>query len=247
MARADFNPVAKVYDAGRSLPEETMDDWRAAIAQHLARPLARPGLDLGCGTGRFTSALVEWFGVEIVGVDPAREMLAVAASSTKHRGVSHILGRAEDLPLQDNSFSFSWLSTVIHHVDVLLAARELRRVLAPGGTVLVRSWFPGRGDVTHFRYFPRAKQIADTFPTIEAVEAALAGQDFALLSVESVKQMSAPSLRQFCERVRTRADTTLLGLTDVEFAEGMRALEDDAARETVPEPVFSYLDLLVFR
>jgi len=247
MARADFNQVAAVYDAGRELPPESMDEWRRAIARHLPERTALPAVDVGCGTGRFTSAIAAWFDVEVVGIDTAAEMLAVADSQKAHERVSYLLGRAEHLPLRDSACDFAWLSTVIHHFDLAAVVQELRRVLQPDGTVLVRSWFPGRADVTHFRYFPRAREIAQTFPALEATEHEFASAGFKRQALESVAQTSAPSLRAFCDRVRTRADSTLLALTDAEFAGGLRALEDDVAAETEPRPVISHLDLMVLR
>ncbi len=124
---------------------------------------------------------------------------------------------------------------------------QLRRVLRRDGTVLIRSWFAGRRDVTHFRYFPRAREIAETFPTVDETTRTFAEEGFQRVALESVAQESAPSLRDFCERVRLRADTTLLGLTDAEFAEGLRALEADVDLEIEPQPVISHLDLLVLR
>jgi SAM-dependent methyltransferase len=39
----------------------------------------------------------------------------------------------------------AWLSVVVHHLaDLPAAAEELRRVLVPGGRVLIRGAFPGR-------------------------------------------------------------------------------------------------------
>ncbi len=98
MARADFNRVATVYDAGRSLPDESMEGWRKAIARYLPARSGLIGLDLGCGTGRFTSALATWFDAEIIGVDPASEMLGVAENESAHERVSYLLARAESLP-----------------------------------------------------------------------------------------------------------------------------------------------------
>ena len=247
MARADFNRVAAVYDAGRELSPESMEGWRRVIARHLPGPGALPAVDVGCGTGRFTSALAAWFDTEMVGVDAAEEMLRVARDSGSDNRVGYLLGRAEALPLRDSVCDFAWLSTVIHHFELAAVVRELRRVLRPDGTVLVRSWFPGRAGVTHFRYFPRAKEIAETFPTLEATEREFASAGFKRQALESVEQVSAPSLRQFYERVRTRADTTLLALNDDEFAEGLRLLEADVAAEAEPQPVISHLDLMVFR
>ncbi len=247
MAMTDFNRIASAYDAGRSLPDDGMEVWRDALLRHLPDRTALPVLDLGCGTGRFSAALADWLDVPVIGIDPSPEMLR-AASAREDPGVSYVLGRAENIPLAGSTCDFAWLSTVVHHFqDLPRAAAELRRVVRPGGAVVIRSWFPGRADVTHFRYFPGAKRIAETFPTIEAVERAFAIAGFLREALESVTQVSAGSLREACERLRQRADTTLQLLSDEEFAEGMRRLEADAAAEVEPRPITSALDLLVLR
>lgn len=245
---ADFNRMAPGYDAGRSLPNEGMEVWRAALLRHLPERTTFPVLDLGCGTGRFAVPLADWLEARVVGIDPSREMLRAATGGGSHPETTYLVGRAENIPLAGSTCDFAWLSTVVHHFsDLPRAAAELRRVVRPGGAVVIRSWFPRRADVTHFRYFPGAKRIAETFPTIEAVELAFATAGFRREALETVTQVSAPSLRVFCERVRTRADTTLQLLSDEAFTEGMRRLEADAAAEVDPRPVTSALDLLVLR
>ena len=64
-------------------------------------------------------------------------------------------GAAESIPLKDNSCGLAWLSHVWHHVrDRHACARELRRVLGHGSTVLVRGTFGDKldGFPTLFRY-----------------------------------------------------------------------------------------------
>jgi hypothetical protein len=65
------------------------------------------------------------------------------------------------------------MSTVVHHIaDLDAASAELARVIRPGGAFLIRNSFPGRHDeVMLFSYFPAAKQVADTFPTVEHLTA----------------------------------------------------------------------------
>lgn len=87
------------------------------------------GLEVGVGTGRFAAAL----GVD-VGVDPAASMLARAAD----RGVDPIRGVAEALPLVSGRFDFVLLVTTMCFVDDVSATlREARRVLRPGGEVVI--------------------------------------------------------------------------------------------------------------
>jgi ubiquinone/menaquinone biosynthesis C-methylase UbiE len=247
MARADFARIATVYDAGRSLPDEAMETWRAAIARYVRSQTTERVLDLGCGTGRFGSAIARWFSTEVVGIEPSLEMLR-ASISWDDEGVAYVQGQAEALPLAAQSCDWAWLSTVIHHFDDLqTVARELRRVLRPGGAVLVRNWFPGGGDVVHFRYFPGARRIAETFPTISAVADSFAIAGFSIEAVENVTQSSAAGLKEVYERACLRADTTLQGLSDEEFDDGLRRLKADADAEAEPQEVVSHLGLLVLR
>jgi hypothetical protein len=63
----------------------------------------------------------------------------------------------------------------------------------------------------------------------------------------SVAQVSAPSLTDYRDRVRLRADTGLRLLPDDQFAAGLAALDRAVEAETVPTPVADRLDLLVLR
>ncbi len=113
---------------------------------------------------------------------------------------------------------------------------------------MIRSAFPGRLDaISIFRFFPGAKRVAERFPSVEATARAFATAGFHLEHLESVPQVTAPSLRALLDRVRMRADTTLQSLGDDEFAQGIEALENAAAKEKTPVPVVDRLDLLVLR
>lgn len=98
-----------------------------------------------------------------------------------------------------------------------------------------------------FRFFPAAKQVAETFPSVETTREPFAAAGFTIESLESIPQVSAPSLRGVLERVRLRADATLAALSDAEFAAGLDTVERTAREERAPAPVIDYLDLLVLR
>jgi ubiquinone/menaquinone biosynthesis C-methylase UbiE len=223
-----------------------MEVWRTAISRYVQPESTTRVLDLGCGTGRFASAIADWFSTDVVGIEPSAEMLR-AAGEQPHPQVGYAQGRAEDLPLPDETCDWAWLSTVVHHFeDLPRAARELRRVVRRRGAVLIRSWFAGGEDVVHFRYWPGARRIAESFPTVSDVAEAFAA-GFGIEALESIPQVSASSLREGYERLRLRADTTLQGLSDEEFAEGLRRLKAEADAETDPQPIVSRLGLLVLR
>jgi ubiquinone/menaquinone biosynthesis C-methylase UbiE len=172
-----------------------------------------------------------------------------AAEMRPHARVAYLAGDAEHLPLHAHSCEAAWLSTVIHHIpDLPRCARELRRVLRPGGPVLIRGAFPGRLDrITLFRFFPEATAVAETFPSVEETCDAFAAAGFARERLESVPQVTANSLAAAYLRARERADTTLRGIGDRAFDAGLAALARAAAQEAPPAPVLDYLDLLVLR
>src|SRR5207253_3818160 len=105
--------------------------------------------------------------------------------------------------------------------------RDLRRVLAAGAPVLVRSAFPGRDHgITLLRFFPAARRRLAQFPSLEQVTAAFTGAGFAPCELREIEQVSAASLHDFRDRVAgaRHADSLLTSLDDATFANGMRAL-----------------------
>jgi ubiquinone/menaquinone biosynthesis C-methylase UbiE len=254
MARVDYDRMAADYLKGRSLPPDGLQPWLAAIEPWLAGgPAGRwPALDLGAGTGQFAVAIAGRFGVEVVAVEPSAGMRAQAAANS-HPRVAWVGGRAEQLPLRDGGCAWAWMSTVVHHFDDLdAAAAELRRVLRPGGLVLIRQAFPGRLNKISLydRCFPGAGQsmISEgVLPTVGRVAAAFAGASFGLEALQTVAQVSAPSMAAYRDKVRRRADTGLRLLPDEEFAAGLAALDRAVEAETIPAPVVDRLDLLILR
>jgi ubiquinone/menaquinone biosynthesis C-methylase UbiE len=221
------------------------------MARHLPVASDRLVLDLGSGTGWFAVAIVEWFGTAVLGLEPAEGMRREAQCIGAHPRVTYLGGRAEAIPLRERTCASAWLSTVIHHVtDLHACARELGRVLVPDARVLIRSAFPGRhAGITLFRFFPAARKIAETFPSVEGITDAFASARFVAVSLESVAQVSAPSLAVYAEHVRAmrHVDSTLAALDDDEFARGWTVLETTARAERVPAPVVDRLDLLVLQ
>jgi ubiquinone/menaquinone biosynthesis C-methylase UbiE len=108
-------------------------------------------LDVGCGPGRFLREAASR-GATAVGVDPSARMRRLAARFTPARlrpAVTVLDGAAERLPLEDGSATVAWAVASVHHwADVDAGLAELRRVLAPGGRLLLverlagpRAWF----------------------------------------------------------------------------------------------------------
>jgi SAM-dependent methyltransferase len=118
-----FGSAAAAYERGRpSYPPEAID-W-------LLPRGARQVLDLGAGTGKLTTRLVER-GLEVVAVDPIPDMLEVLRTSLPE--TSALLGTAEEIPLPDNSVDAVLVAQAWHWVDPERAIPEVARVLRPGG------------------------------------------------------------------------------------------------------------------
>ncbi|MGV0698842.1 class I SAM-dependent methyltransferase [Mycolicibacter sinensis] len=118
-----FGSQAVAYERGRpSYPPEAID-W-------LLPPGAADVLDLGAGTGKLTTRLVER-GLNVVAVDPIAEMLEVLQTSLPQTPA--LLGTAEQIPLPDDSVDAVLVAQAWHWFDPARAIPELIRVLRPGG------------------------------------------------------------------------------------------------------------------
>jgi demethylmenaquinone methyltransferase/2-methoxy-6-polyprenyl-1,4-benzoquinol methylase len=94
-------------------------------------------LDVACGTGLVATAAQKILGGAdaITCLDPSEGMLAVAKTKFAAR---FVVGRAEALPFPDNSFDFLTMGYALRHVTSLEETfREYRRVLKPGGKLLI--------------------------------------------------------------------------------------------------------------
>jgi len=116
------------------------------------------------------------------------------------------------------------------------------------GRVLIRGAFAGRlGGITLFDHFQEAKSVCEQFPRMEDAIGVFASSGFTLDRVERVVQQTCSSLKELAARTRLRADTTLMLMTDQEYTARQAALEQTAATEAAPTPIFDTLDLVVLR
>jgi ubiquinone/menaquinone biosynthesis C-methylase UbiE len=134
----EYGRLAPSYEAKWSFYVE------ATTRETLARLTLRPGerlLDVGCGTGALLYAVSQRQpGAQLSGVDPVPEMLAVARRRLPPE-VELRAGWAERLPFASGQFDVVVSCNMFHYIrEPDAALREMGRVLAPGGRLVLTDW-----------------------------------------------------------------------------------------------------------
>ncbi len=115
----------------------------------IARAQLAPGdrvLDLGTGTGAVAARAAQLVGPEglVVGIDISADMLQAARQRVAAQRLGQVTfreGRAEALPAENESFDVVLASlSLMYVIDRAAAARELARVLRPGGRLVAAVW-----------------------------------------------------------------------------------------------------------
>ena len=245
----DATDIAVNYDRGRDHGPEFLDLWMNVVASHVKDQDIKTILDLGCGTGRFSTALQARFDADVIGIDPSKKMLEQARSKPSCRRIRYEPGRGESIPLPDNSADLIFMSMIFHHFDnPKLAACECRRVLRHGATALLRA-----GTREHIRsypyveFFPESRAIlTEVLPANAFVREVFEAAGFRLVTLELVTQEIAPSYAAYAKKLSAGADSVLAGLSDRDFDAGMSLLRAHAAHSD-GEAVFEPIDVFVFR
>lgn len=108
-----------------------------AILEQAHRPISGPLLEVGCGAGRTTAAILDRLprmDVTALDIDPAQVERARGRLDGR---ATVVVGDVNHLAFDDASFGTVIGLNVLHHVaDPLAALREIRRVLRPRGQFL---------------------------------------------------------------------------------------------------------------
>jgi SAM-dependent methyltransferase len=149
-----FGSAAMAAGYARSRPpvhEKIIGRVKARIGR------ARRALDVGCGAGVSTRPLSD-IAEQCFGVEPVEAMLAAAAEIAP--GAHFAVARGEALPFAAGSMDLITAAGSLNFVDDLARVfRELERVLAPGGVLVVYDFSHGRS----FRDSPQLDEWCDEF------------------------------------------------------------------------------------
>ncbi len=195
----DLAAVAEVLEERRRRSQEFFDrharQWDDLARTLLPLPEYRrrllelvPGgacvLEIGIGTGGLLTELATRV-TQVIGVDHSPAMLEEARRRLDDRGISGIdlrLGEMSHLPLPDGSVGCVVANMVLHHAaDPPAVLAEIRRVLAPGGTLLL-------ADLARHEREAAREQLADQWLGFEENELAewLIRAGFAEVTIERI-------------------------------------------------------------
>jgi ubiquinone/menaquinone biosynthesis C-methylase UbiE len=148
---------------GTERPYQTNEEWsRAVLARRTGEaaaflaPQLRAGMrliDCGCGPGSITVDLAQAVAPgEAIGIDLREDALRHGHALACERGIANVLfhtASVYQLPYADGSFDAAFSCAVLQHLATpLLALKEMRRVLKPGGVIGI---VDGSSTIT-FRY-----------------------------------------------------------------------------------------------
>jgi len=236
-----------VYQKARAIPSAMLDRWMDVFADVLPerRPLSI--LDLGCGVGRFSPALADRFGGPVFGVEPSAKMRALAEAAP-HRGVEYSAGEGARIPLDDHAADAVLMFLSFHHMpDRLAAAREIARVLKPGGRVLLRSAFADRlPDIWWAPFFPGWQDVqARMFPALDETIALFRTVGLGKKAFVEVNETYHDNQAEAVERLRLRGISGFEHFSDEALDTGFDRLDHALASGDLQVPLDGRSDLLV--
>jgi SAM-dependent methyltransferase len=140
-----LNEVEKLFADGEAYARR-MGRWGRVVGEVFLNWLSVPNglrwIDVGCGNGAFTEVLIARCAPGAVSaVDPSEGMVSYARARAGAKLAEFRIADAQALPYPDRSFDAAAMALAISFVpDPVKAAREMARVVRPGGWVATYMW-----------------------------------------------------------------------------------------------------------
>jgi SAM-dependent methyltransferase len=169
------------------------ETWIRPAFRKLGRVDGMPVLDFGCGHGMAAVVLAR-AGARVTAFDLSPGYVAEARRRAAANGVAveFVQADGERLPFADGAFRRVWGNAVLHHLDLRVAARELYRILSPGGVaVFCEPW--GENPVLDWARrclaYPRKERTPDERP-LRRRDLSVLREVFPSLEVEGFQLLS---------------------------------------------------------
>jgi len=141
--RQMFDDISIRYDFLNHFLSMGIDrSWRKQLVKLLSEKKPVTILDVATGTGDLAIAMTALKSARITGIDIAEKMLATGQLKVTESGLGDIInlqqGDAEQIPFPDSSFDAVTVAFGVRNFeDLLRGLTEMRRVLIPGGTMMI--------------------------------------------------------------------------------------------------------------
>lgn len=158
-----------------------------------------PILDAGCGQGNYAVELVKRYGSPVAALDPVESNITSARQTAADNNLADRIsvhsGEMETLPFADDHFALVWCRSVIVHLpDLQPVFQECRRVLRPGGYVMLQTGY-ATDEMTEQESETLCRRLG-FYPQMlrqPVVESAIGGAGFQILRSESYTSEYAES------------------------------------------------------
>ena len=196
-----FDRVSKVYDTSllQTLVYRPAQDLALdRLREHGAKRI----LDVGCGTGIFTTRMHDVLGVDVVGCDLSEGMLAHARE--RSAAVDWTRGDVTQLPIGDGSVDAVVCTEAFHWFDQPAALAEFARVTRGGGLVLIAMINP-RTSIGSRLLGEQARVLgAGTWPSRSRMHAMVTDAGFRVAKQHRVRRLASIALPTvLTEAIRT--------------------------------------------
>lgn len=196
-------------------------------------------LDLACGTG-IVACRIASTGAKVTGLDNDPDRLAQARkrASDENVAVTWREGSMEALPFREPAFDLVTCQQGLQFVpDRAKAAREIRRVIAPGGRAVIACWAPIEEQGAYAALARVANKPSSSTPLDQAsLNKLLVDAKFFAITIELVtRQIRIPDPNRFVELSLQWMES------DAAIADGLAAISEFVIDDQVQFPMRSLL------
>ena len=235
-----YDRIGDTYDTTRTPDPQVLKILR----RHIDLQPSIRYLDIGCGTGNYTTELNK-IGGKWTGLEPSSHMLALAKK--KDGSIDWIHGSAESLPFENDTFDGVICTLAVHHfTDLGKAFREIDRVLRPNGKLVMFTATPeqvSRYWLTH--YFPEMmERDSEKLPSVNQMESHLKTTQLRIFEIEPF-YITNETADFFCysgkyrpsmylsEKFRNGISSFRTLISDDELTRGLALLKNDIEDGTI--------------
>jgi ubiquinone/menaquinone biosynthesis C-methylase UbiE len=196
--RGLFDSVARLYEA-------TRPGYPAELAEFVAATAGigpgSPVLEVGCGTGQLTEALVP-LGCALTAIDLGASMIEVARERVPGGGVTFQAVAFEDIGAGPGSFDLIISAAAFHWIDPEVRFRQAARLLRPGG------WLAVTGCSEHYEE-PLGSALDELWLARAADDGAWATRPADVTAISDSGLFEAPVRRMFTRRATYSAEDVI--------------------------------------